>query len=290
MNYIGRFAPSPTGPLHEGSLLTALASYLDAKTHHGRWLVRIEDLDQPRCNQAHEKTILDTLEAYGLYWDNAVIRQTDRIDRYTDLYQSLIARKQAYRCSCSRTDLKGRNALNHYDRHCLWKPSTQEPTAVRLNVERCQAFNDRLKGYQAPPSEGVSDFILYRRDGIVAYQLAVVLDDYEQGVTDIVRGSDLLDETHKQRALQLTLDYPLLQYAHLPLVLASDGQKLSKQTFATPLPTEPSDILAQLKKAMVRLGQIDKECDTPSDVEGFIAFSIDIWDIHKVPKVIKNSC
>lgn len=289
MNYIGRFAPSPTGPLHEGSLLTALASYLDAKKHHGLWLVRIEDLDQPRCSQAHEKSILDTLEAYGLYWDKTVIRQTDRIDRYTDLYQSLIAREQAYRCCCSRTDLKSRNALHHYDRNCLLQPNLKEPAAVRFKVEQTQTFNDRLQGHQAPPTEGVSDFILYRRDGIVAYQLAVVLDDYEQGVTDVVRGSDLLDETHKQRALQLTLGYPLLQYAHLPLVLAADGQKLSKQTFASALSTQPSDIIAQLKSAMVRLGQIDKKSDTPNDVEAFIAFAIDVWDLEKVPKVIKNS-
>ena len=288
MNYIGRFAPSPTGPLHEGSLLTALASYLDAKKQNGLWLVRIEDLDQPRCSLEYEKAILDTLEAYGLYWDKTVMRQTDRIDRYTDLYQSLIARKQAYHCSCSRTDLKSRNALHHYDRNCLLLPNHKEPSAVRFKVEQTQAFNDRLKGYQAIPTDGVGDFILYRRDGIVAYQLAVVLDDYEQGVTDIVRGSDLLDETHKQRALQLTLGYPLLQYSHLPLVLAADGQKLSKQTFASALPTETSDIIAQLKSAMVRLGQIDNKSDTPSDVEAFIEFALEAWDIEKVPKVIKN--
>ena len=289
MNYIGRFAPSPTGPLHEGSLLTALASYLEAKKHHGLWLVRIEDLDQPRCQQAHEKAILEALEAYGLLWDKTVMRQTDRIDRYTDLFQSLIAQGQAYRCGCSRTDLKSRHALPHYDRYCLLHPANKEPTAVRFKVEQCSGFDDLLQGSQPTPSEGVGDFILYRRDGIVAYQLAVVLDDYEQGVTDIVRGSDLLDETHKQRALQLTQDYPLLKYAHLPLVLAADGQKLSKQTFASALPTQPLEIIKQLKKAMVRLGQIDEECDTPSDVGAFIQFALDVWDIQKVPKVIKNS-
>ena len=290
MNYIGRFAPSPTGPLHEGSLLTALASYLDAKKHHGLWLVRIEDLDQPRCRQEHEKAILEALEAYGLYWDKTVVRQTDRIDRYTDLYQSLIAKGLAYHCSCSRTDLKRRQALQHYDRYCLLHPTPNKPSAVRFKVEQSSAFNDLLQGPQPTPSEGIGDFILYRRDGIVAYQLAVVLDDFEQGVTDIVRGSDLLNETHKQRALQLRLNYPLLQYAHLPLVQAADGQKLSKQTFASALPMQPSDIMTQLKKAMVRLGQMDTECDTPDDVETFIQFAIETWDINKVPKVIKSSC
>ena len=289
MHYIGRFAPSPTGPLHEGSLLTALASYLEAKKHDGLWLLRIEDLDQPRCSQVHEKSILETLEAYGLYWDNAVMRQTDRINRYTDLYQSLIAKGQAYPCRCSRTDLKNRHTLHHYDRYCLKNPTDKEPAAVRFKVEQALGFNDLLKGHQPTPEQGIGDFILYRRDGIVAYQLAVVLDDYEQGVTDIVRGSDLLDETHKQRSLQLSLKYPLLNYAHLPLVLAADGQKLSKQTFAQALPTQPSEIISQLKSAMVRLRQIDKKDDTPCDVEGFMEFALDIWDIHKVPKVIKNS-
>ncbi len=289
MSYIGRFAPSPTGPLHEGSLLTALASYLEAKKHQGLWLVRIEDLDQPRCDQAHETAILNALEAYGLCWDQRVLRQTDRIKRYEDLCQSLIEKQQAYQCSCSRTDLKSRHALQHYDRYCLLHPNQKQPAAIRLKVEKSLAFKDRLAGHQAIPAEGISDFILYRRDGIVAYQLAVVLDDYEQGVTDIVRGSDLLLETHKQRALQLSLDYPLLEYAHLPLVLAEDGQKLSKQTFATALPTQPEAIIRQLKKAMVRLGQIDETCDTPIDVEGFITFATEVWDIKKVPKVIKNS-
>ena len=289
MDYIGRFAPSPTGPLHEGSLLTALASYLEAKKNRGHWLIRIEDPDQPRCSQAHEKSILDALEAYGLYWDQTVMRQTDRINLYTDLYQSLIAEGQAYHCSCSRTDLKSRQALQHYDRYCLDKPTDKEPAAVRFKVEQVLGFDDLIKGHQPTPEQGVGDFILYRRDGIVAYQLAVVLDDYEQGITHIVRGSDLLDETHKQRSLQLSLAYPLLHYAHLPLVLAADGQKLSKQTFAKALPTQPSEIISQLKTAMIRLGQIDKKCDTPCDVEAFIEFALNVWDIEKVPKVIKNS-
>lgn len=289
MQYRGRFAPSPTGPLHQGSLLTALASYLDAKHNKGKWLVRIEDLDIPRCDSAHERSILTSLEAYGLEWDESVLRQSDQPERYEEIYHELLNRNEAYLCDCSRADLKDRGALNHYDRFCLDKKSVSQPAAIRLKVTQTSPFEDRLLGHQAIAPGGVSDFILLRRDGFIAYQLAVVVDDYDQNINQIVRGSDLLLETEKQRALQLTLNYPLLEYAHLPLVLAEDGQKLSKQTFATPIKTDAKSIYENLKLALQHLGQLSEERDIPDDSVNLLSYATKLWDISKVPKVIKTT-
>lgn len=286
MNYIGRFAPSPTGPLHEGSLLTALASYLDAKHQGGQWLVRIEDLDTPRCHTKHEASILNLLERYGFEWDGPLTRQSERIDLYKEVYQQLLESHQAYWCQCSRSELKRRDAINHYDRHCLKHPQPKSPAALRLKVEQCEPFNDQLLGHQDCSLSNMSDFILYRRDHIVAYQLAVVVDDHLQGVNHVVRGRDLLLETHKQRALQLMLNYPLVNYAHLPLVLAPDGQKLSKQTFAEPLKDDEPSIAANLHQALYRLGQLDPGTvisHSPREILGFAAAH---WDITKIPKKI----
>ena len=288
MQYRGRFAPSPTGPLHQGSLLTALASYLDAKHHEGKWLVRIEDLDRPRCDSAHEHSILTSLETYGLEWDESVLRQSDQPERYEEIYQGLLNRNEAYLCDCSRADLKDRGALNHYDRFCLDKKSVSQPAAIRLKVTQTSPFEDRLLGHQATSPGGVSDFILLRRDGYIAYQLAVVVDDYDQNINQIVRGSDLLLETEKQRALQLTLSYPMLEYAHLPLVLAEDGQKLSKQTFATPIKTDAKSIYENLKLALQNLGQLPEEREIPDDSVNLLSQATKLWDITKVPKVIKT--
>ena len=289
MQYRGRFAPSPTGPLHQGSLLTALASYLDAKHHGGKWLVRIEDLDRPRCDSAHEHSILTTLEAYGLEWDETVLRQSDQPERYEEIYQGLLNRKEAYLCDCSRADLKNRGALKHYDRFCLNKQNVSQLAAIRLKVTQTSPFEDRLLGHQAISPGGVSDFILLRRDGFIAYQLAVVVDDYDQNINQIVRGSDLLLETEKQRALQLTLNYPMLEYAHLPLVLAEDGQKLSKQTFATAIKTDAKSIYVNLKRALQRLGQLPAEPEIPDDSVNLLSYAIKHWDISKAPKVIKTT-
>lgn len=288
MQYRGRFAPSPTGPLHQGSLLTALASYLDAKHQGGRWLVRIEDLDTPRCDPTHEHSILKTLEAYGLEWDETVLRQSDQPKRYREVYEGLLKSKEAYLCDCSRAALKARNALNHYDRLCLTKSNISQPAAIRFKVDQTSPFEDRLLGLQEISTGGVSDFILLRRDGYIAYQLAVVVDDYDQKINQIVRGSDLLMETEKQRALQLTLNYPLIAYAHLPLVLAEDGQKLSKQTFATAINTDTKSIYQNLKLALHRLGQLSTEPEIPDDSVNLLDHALDNWDINKVPKVIKN--
>ena len=286
MSYIGRFAPSPTGPLHEGSLLTALASYLDAKHHQGRWLLRIEDLDTPRCHRTHETSILSALEAYGFEWYGTVTRQSERIDLYEQVYHDLLKAKHAYWCDCSRSDLKQRQALAHYDRRCLNRISVTQPAALRFKVEQCRSFNDRLLGHQPCHKEALGDFILYRRDQIVAYQLAVVVDDYQQNINHIVRGRDLLLETEKQRVLQLTLGYPMIRYAHLPLVLAKDGQKLSKQTFATPLTTEKQGVTDNLHTALQRLGQLESGQFISHNPCEIMSHAIKVWDINKIPKTV----
>jgi len=235
--YVGRFAPSPTGPLHLGSLYTALASFLDARARRGRWLLRIDDIDTPRNAPGAVGSILETLAAYGLHWDGAVYYESQHLADYEQALARLQREDQLYPCICSRkllAELPGRHGI--YPGLCRNRtaiPSGQ-PFALRARSDdRDIVFEDRLQGLirQNLATEH-GDFILKRKEGIVSYQLACVIDDQLQGVTHVVRGFDLVDSTPKQIFLQQLLGLPTPSYLHVPIIIDSHGYKLSKQTLA----------------------------------------------------------
>jgi glutamyl-Q tRNA(Asp) synthetase len=236
-SYRGRFAPSPTGPLHFGSLAAALGSYLAAKHHNGAWLVRIEDLDTPRCIKGAADRILRTLERYGLYWDEAVIFQSQRQDAYEDALQRLQA--MVYPCCCTRREIAD-SALHGMDGQIYpgscrnGMPSGREGRGWRVRTDKQRIeFNDAVQGHFSQDLEGeIGDFIVKRADGLFAYQLAVVVDDAFQGITQVVRGADLLASTPRQIYLQRLLGLPTPHYLHLPIALNAAGEKLGKQTQA----------------------------------------------------------
>jgi glutamyl-Q tRNA(Asp) synthetase len=226
--YVGRFAPSPTGSLHLGSLVAALGSYLDARSQGGRWLVRMEDLDRARVLKGSAESILRTLELFALHWDGVIEYQSARTAGYLEALEALRALGATFECSCSRRDLESDSG---YPGTCRSGPRRSGPTATRFRVEDVSVrVEDRLQG----PCEFLlserGDVIVRRRDGVFAYQLAVVVDDALQGITDVVRGADLLDSTPWQIALQQALGLPTPRYAHLPLVTEPGGQKLAKST------------------------------------------------------------
>ena len=243
--YCGRFAPSPSGPLHFGSMLAAAGSWLDARAAGGRWLLRMEDLDPPREPPGAAADILRTLEAFDLAWDAEVMYQSARREAYEAALQQLGDAGWAYPCICSRKDIeaanerRGRPGERAYPGTCrALRPGSAPGTrVVRLRTDvTSTGIVDRLQGafYQRLEAE-VGDFVIRRREGYIAYQLAVVIDDAAQGVTDVVRGIDLLDSTPRQRWLQELLSFPAPRYMHLPVVVQPDGQKLSKQTGAVPV-------------------------------------------------------
>ena len=226
---VGRFAPSPTGALHLGSLTTAAASFLAARHVGGKWLLRIEDLDTARVQPGAADTMLRTLESLGFGWDGAVIHQGQRLDLYAQALAELAARGLCYACSCTRRDLGGTDDVGGYPGTCRAGALRTGPAAIRFrsDLSPVGAFEDGLLGVcDANPKLG--DPIMRRRDGLFAYQLAVVVDDAEQAVTDVVRGSDLLPSTQWQRCVQQALGLPEPRYTHLPLVCEPDGTKLSK--------------------------------------------------------------
>ena len=240
--YRGRFAPSPTGPLHFGSLVAAVGSYLDAKHHQGKWLVRIEDLDTPRVVKGAADDILCTLEVYGLHWDEDIIYQSQRTAAYEEAFHRLEEAGKVYPCACSRKEIAD-SALQHGDE--LVYPGTcsngiaQGKTArawrVRVNDATIN-FTDRLQGNISQDlAAEAGDFVVLRADGLFAYQLAVVVDDAAQGITDVVRGADLLNSTPRQIYLQRQLGLATLAYMHLPVAVNAQGEKLSKQTLARPV-------------------------------------------------------
>jgi glutamyl-Q tRNA(Asp) synthetase len=272
--YRGRFAPSPTGPLHAGSLASALGSWLDARSNQGIWLVRIEDLDVPRCISGMDQRILAQLEACGLIWDEEVTWQSQQLKAYQSALETLYSDRQIYPCTCSRQQitsalsalgkLRARNQEQVYPGTCrnghVWQAQLASSSALawRLVIKPDQGirFTDAEFGLQEQNlNEDVGDFVLRRADGIVAYQLAVVVDDTKQGITHIVRGADLLSNTARQIYLQSVLGYPTPQYRHLPLVLDPHGEKLSKQTQATEINTaNDATVLKALQAAALHLG------------------------------------
>lgn len=262
MQYIGRFAPSPTGPLHFGSLVAAVASYCDAKANAGKWLVRMEDLDKPREIKGAADDILHTLEALGFEWESDVLYQSQRDEIYAEAFNKLQIQNLIYPCTCTRKEIADSSVARGidgliYPKTCLNNPALQANThaAYRAMVlDENTTFVDAIQGKISQNlAKDVGDFILKRKDGLFAYQLAVVVDDAAQGVTHIVRGADLLDSTPRQIYLQQLLGFTVPHYAHMPVATNAIGEKLSKQTLAKPI--IPSAAPTLLFEALEFLGQ-----------------------------------
>ncbi|MFW5824799.1 MAG: tRNA glutamyl-Q(34) synthetase GluQRS, partial [Marinobacter sp.] len=253
--YRGRFAPSPTGPLHFGSLVTALASYLEARTRDGQWLVRIEDLDPLRESPEAATRILHSLEAHGLHPDGDVRYQSRRLDVYRRQAEHLVSQGRAYHCACSRKELAAAGGRHSY--HCRQggQLPPDRPRAIRFALQDEDArWQDRILGEQRQAVQAeLDDPVIIRKEGFVAYQLAVVVDDIEQGITEIVRGSDLLETTAQQRQICQALQGTPPAWAHIPVVLNDQGQKLSKQNLAPAL--DDGRAGHNLWQALVSLGQ-----------------------------------
>ncbi len=288
--YRGRFAPSPTGPLHFGSLLAAVGSYLEARRQNGEWLVRIEDLDPPREVPGADKLILDTLEAYGFEWNGAVLYQSQHSEYYLHALERLQQMGLLYRCSCSRKEIAERSEQlglrsGVYPGTCRGhQADIHQQHTLRLLTEGQQVeFSDAIQGtIRQILAEEVGDFVLRRADGLFAYQLAIVVDDAEQGITEVVRGSDLLDSTPRQILIQRYLDYPTPAYRHLPIAVNTEGLKLSKQTFAPAL--KQDNPLPTLWQALHFLGQQPPEELSEGDITDFWRWAIAHWQADRVPR------
>ncbi len=284
MQYIGRFAPSPSGALHFGSLVTALGSYLQAKSQAGKWLVRIEDIDPPREVKGAAANILSSLEAFGLEWDDSVLYQHTRLDAYQAQIDDWLSKSQAYYCNCSRKEIKEMGGIYQANCRKLNQIPHQGAFAIRLTLdEPISSFEDLHLGLQQlNPAMAAEDFIIKRRDGLFAYNLAVVLDDIYQGITEVVRGADLIEPTGRQMSLYKKLHKAPVRYLHLPLALNHEGHKLSKQNHARPIDVKnPASTLAA---ALAFLGH-----PLPKDLEGApVSLSLQWakkeWQLAKVPK------
>ena len=286
--YIGRFAPSPTGPLHFGSLVAAVASYCEAKTNQGKWLLRIEDLDKPREAKGAANTILRQLEAYGFEWDDNVLYQSQRISYYADALEILSNRHLIYPCTCTRKEIA--DSSNSIGIEGVIYPGTCISQAIKVNVPQAWriktglqtiSFNDAIQGKVSQNiRQDIGDFILKRADGLFAYQLAVVVDDAAQGITHIVRGADLLDSTPRQIYLQQIMNYPHPSYAHVPVVCNEAGEQLSKQTLATPLNIE--DVAQSLYLAFKFLGQNPPASIPKQSIQDIWSWVKTNWQLSKV--------
>jgi glutamyl-Q tRNA(Asp) synthetase len=282
----GRFAPSPSGPLHFGSLVAALGSCLEARSRQGEWLLRMEDLDPPREEPGAADTILRTLEAFGFAWDGEVLYQSRRQEAYHAAAEELIARGEAYPCACSRREvaaagLKGIDGPRYPGtcRNGIRNGRTARAVRVRVDDDPLR-LHDRICGEISQHlARDSGDFIIRRADGLFAYQLAVVVDDAFQGITDVVRGSDLLSSTPRQIHLQRLLSLPSPAYAHLPLALGSDGKKLSKQSHARPVPDNGP--LASLTAALQFLNQ-PLPPEPPVSLQAFWEWAIAHWDLTAI--------
>lgn len=281
--YIGRFAPTPSGYLHFGSLVAALASWLDARAAGGRWLVRMEDLDPPREVAGAQAAILQTLDSYGLHWDGEVVYQSLRHDAYQQVIDRLLAQGLAYACTCSRKQLEPYQGI--YPGTCRNAGHTTEDAAIRVRVpELLYRFEDRVQGaYSQHLGRESGDFVIRRRDGLYAYQLAVVLDDAWQGVTDIVRGADLLDSTPRHLYLQELLGLPQPRYLHVPLIIQPDGNKLGKSYRSPPL--DPDQAAPLLVRALRALGQEPGADLADGSVQDVLGWGVAHWNSDAIPRV-----
>ncbi|NQV68436.1 MAG: tRNA glutamyl-Q(34) synthetase GluQRS [Pseudohongiella sp.] len=282
--YIGRFAPSPTGPLHFGSLLAAVASYLDARSNNGFWLVRMEDLDPPREPSGAADLILQQLSALGLEWDGEVLYQSTRLEAYQQTLQQLQVKNLCYGCDCTRRQIKEMG--NVYNGSCRQRSLPAEKEfAVRLKTEAVGiAINDLIQGpYAQNIAQDIGDFVIRRKDGLFAYQLAVVVDDEFQNITHIIRGFDLIDSTPRQIYLQRLLNFSEPDYAHIPIIVNDQGQKLSKQHFAPSINTENAAQL--IHRALKFLGQSPPKDMQQQKAQTQLRWAIENWDIQAVPKL-----
>jgi glutamyl-Q tRNA(Asp) synthetase len=268
----GRFAPSPTGPLHTGSLVTALASWLDVRAHGGSWLIRMEDLDAPRCVPGAAEDILSTLAGFGLVSDEPVMYQSTRHPAYAAALRQLEAAHLCYRCTCSRSESPGA-----YSGHCR-DLGLQNPDAawrLRLDAGASFHFHDAIQGDCHATSAALGDPIIFRRDRLAAYQLAVVVDDAAQGITHVVRGADLLDSTAWQMAIATALGLPAPRYAHVPLVTEADGAKLAKSRRSLPLAGRSTP--AVLVEALSLLQQRPLNELTTAPVRDILDWAVENW-------------
>ncbi len=282
MLYRGRFAPSPTGPLHMGSLVTAVASYLDARYSRGEWLVRIEDLDPPREKPGAATQILSDLSRHGLLWDGEVIFQSNRYKAYESALSHLIEKHIVFKCTCSRKKLND-------DGTCASKCSSRqdclnENVAYRFNygIRSNLKVNDFIFGERIWHTRNIpKDFIVRRRDGLFSYQLAVVVDDASQGVTHIIRGSDLMDSTPQQHEIASALNLSRSKYGHIPTITNKEGKKLSKQALAPSI--DANQAAQNLREALLLLGQAQPNdfLETPSQI---LCSAIESWDRDAIPK------
>jgi glutamyl-Q tRNA(Asp) synthetase len=292
--YVGRFAPSPTGPLHFGSLIAAVASYCDAKANNGMWLVRMEDLDKPREMIGAADNILDTLNIYGFTWDKDVVYQSQRVELYQHALNQLQTLNKLYGCICSRKEIAD-SAIKIgiegaiYPRTCInkpTKPNGRQAWRIKTTSETI-TFNDRIQGViKQNLAEDIGDFVLKRADGLYAYQLAVVVDDAVQKVTHVVRGADLLNSTTRQIYLQRCLNYPTLEYAHVPVASNANSEKLSKQTLAKAL--DQNHPLDPLWLALDFLQQAPPTTLKNKNISALWDWAIAHWDITKIEGISKT--
>ena len=282
--YIGRFAPSPTGPLHFGSLLAALASFLDARANQGKWLMRIEDLDPPREPAGSAELILQQLQDFGMNWDDEVLYQSARLGIYEEIVDQLQDKGLAYPCDCTRPQIREMGLV--YNGSCRERSTPPEkPYALRLKTEALKiGFDDVIQGHFSQQLElDAGDFVIRRKDELYAYQLAVVVDDEFQNITHVVRGWDLLDSTPRQIYLQRVLNYQEMSYIHIPIIVDGKGQKLSKQTFAPSIETDRAS--EAIYKALIFLGQVPPVEIAIERPESQLQWAIANWDSQAVAKV-----
>lgn len=286
-NYVGRFAPSPTGPLHFGSLVAAAASYLRALTHDGRWLLRIEDIDPPREQQGSTKLIIDALDAYGFEWHGDIIYQSANAQQHRTALQALLDSGMAYPCSCSRRDLAAAPSGplgTIYPGHCR-NGCAPGDTAIRVRTNNTPiVVHDALQGLLQQRLQSESgDFVIERRDKLIAYHLAVVVDDHLQGVTEVVRGVDLLDSTPRQIWLQQLLGYQTPDYLHIPVITHDNGDKLSKLTGAAAI--QCNDVCRTLLSALQVLGLDPPHHLRQNCVQDIWQWAAENWSVGKLSGV-----
>ncbi len=281
----GRFAPSPSGPLHFGSLVAAVGSYLQAKSHGGEWLLRIEDIDTTRVQAGAADHILRTLEQFGLFWDQTETYQTQRLPLYQAAFEQLLQQQKVYGCDCSRARIQSLGG--QYDNHCQKLGLAIEPLAWRLiPAEVDHTFEDLVFGkVEIPTAICREHYSIKRRDGLFAYQLVVVVDDLEQQIGQVIRGADLLEMTTRQQALCRLLGQTAPEYGHLPLAVTAPGQKLSKQNHATDISCQP--LSQSMHHALDLLGH-----KVPHDLQGapvtdLLSWALTNWQLSKVPKTLE---
>ncbi len=285
-NYIGRFAPSPTGPLHFGSLVAAVGSYLEAKKNSGKWLLRIEDIDPPREVTGATTSIIKTLEEFDFEWDGDILYQSQRYDIYQEYVDKLIAESQAYPCGCSRKEIAAASPRSAngmvYPGTCRDGLNDKDPRSTRLLTENIDIhFKDQVQGEILQNLEADSgDYIIRRADGLYAYNLAVVIDDQLSGITDIVRGYDLIPCTCQHIYLQRVLHFDTPSYTHLPIAVNNSGQKLSKQNLAKEV--NSAQRVKTLYDAITFLNQAPDKSLLNAELQDIWEWAITNWDIRKI--------